>query len=680
MTTGTEEGPSAPAKPEGQGASAPATPATPEGHGASAPAEAHGHHGGSKWALMLGALGVVYGDIGTSPLYAMKECFSPESTHHVATTPGNVLGVLSLVFWSLAMIVTVKYLTFVMRADNEGAGGILALLALVPQRGGKRDNRPILLPLVLFGAALLYGDGVITPAISVLSAVEGLREAAPSLDSGIVPITCAILFGLFLVQRRGTAGVGAVFGPLMILWFVTISVLGLRAITTNPEVVKAIYPGYAVHFFLENKGHGFLILGSVVLCITGGEALYADMGHFGRRPIRMTWYAMVAPALLLNYFGQGALLLSNPAAAKSPFYALVPGWALYPVIAIATMATVIASQALISGAFSLTQQAVQLGYFPRVTIVHTSKDSEGQIYIPEVNNALLVGCIALVLGFQSSSALAAAYGIAVTGTMGITSVVYFVVIHERWKWPLWKAIPLLAMFMFFDVGYFAANAAKLLPFEERLANGEIGWVWHKGGFAPLLMATAVFTMMITWKTGRAALYNFIKEAALPLPAFLADLQAMELHRVKGTAVFMSSNPDVTPPVLLHHVKHNQVLHKQVVLLSIQNERVPEVPAERRLEVTDKGLGVFQVVARYGFMQTPNVPSVMEACRKFGIRHETNSTSYYLGRETLLTSGKARMSRWRKMLFAFLSKNARPATAYFGLPPNRVVELGMQVDL
>ncbi len=662
MTTGTEEGSRAPAKAEGHEASAPAK---PEGHGEGAPADAQGH-GGSKWALMLAALGVVYGDIGTSPLYAIKECFSPDSIHHVEPTHANVLGVLSLVFWSLTMIVTVKYLTFVMRADNEGAGGILALLALVPPKDGKRDGRPILLPLVLFGAALLYGDGVITPAISVLSAVEGLQEAATSLKPVIVPITCVILFALFLVQKRGTGGVGAVFGPLMIVWFVMISVLGIRAIATNPEVYKALYPGYAVQFFVHNKGHGFLILGSVVLCITGGEALYADMGHFGRRPIRMTWFALVFPALLLNYFGQGALLLSNPASAKNPFYALVPGWALYPVIAIATMATVIASQALISGAFSLTQQAVQLGYFPRVTIVHTSKHSEGQIYIPEVNNALLVGCITLVLVFQSSTSLAAAYGIAVTGTMGITSVVYFVVIHERWKWPLWKALPLMLMFMFFDIGYFAANAAKL-------HDGYGGWV-------PLGMATVIFAVMTTWKTGRAWLYAFIKEAALPLPAFLADLQAMDLHRVKGTAVFMSSNPDVTPPVLLHHVKHNQVLHKQVVLLSIQGERVPEVPPERRLEVTDKGLGVFQVVARFGFMQTPNVPALMEACRKYGIKHEHNSTSYYLGRETLLTNGKAKMSRWRKMLFAFVSKNARPATAYFGLPPNRVVELGMQVDL
>ncbi|MBK8251631.1 MAG: potassium transporter Kup [Polyangiaceae bacterium] len=639
------------------------TTASEESH---APKSAHGHGHGSTWALMLAALGIVYGDIGTSPLYAIKECFSPESTHRVETTPENVLGVLSLVFWSLTMVVTVKYLMFVMRADNEGQGGILALLALVPPKNGKRDGRPILLPLVLFGAALLYGDGVITPAISVLSAVEGLQEAATSLKPVIVPLTCGILIGLFLVQKRGTGGVGAVFGPLMVVWFLTLSVLGVKAIVQNPAIFKAISPTYAVEFFAHNKGHGFLILGSVVLCITGGEALYADMGHFGRSPIRRSWFLMVFPALLINYFGQGANLLQNPAAAKNPFYALVPGWALYPVIAIATCATVIASQALISGAFSLTQQAVQLGYFPRVTIVHTSKESEGQIYIPEVNWALLVACIALVLQFGSSSKLAAAYGIAVTGTMGITTVVYFVVITERWKWPMWKAVPLLILFMFFDIGYFAANAAKL----------------HDGigGWAPLIMGSVVFTVMTTWKTGRAALYAFIKEAALPLQIFLDDIENQKLHRVRGTAVFMSSNPDATPPVLLHHVKHNKVLHEQLVLLSIHSERVPEVPIERRVEVVDKGQGVFQVVARYGFMQTPNVPSVMESCKKYGIHYEVNTTSYYLGRETLLTSGKAKMSRWRKGLFAFISRNARPATAYFGLPPNRVVELGMQVDL
>jgi KUP system potassium uptake protein len=650
----------------------------------------HGHATGSTWALMLGALGVVYGDIGTSPLYAIKECFSPDSPHHVAATPANVLGVLSLVFWSLTLIVSVKYLTFVLRADNEGQGGILALLALVPQKFGRGDGRVILL-LALFGAALLYGDGVITPAISVLSAVEGLEEAAHSLKPVIVPLTCCILFGLFLVQKRGTGGIGVVFGPLVILWFLMIGVLGVRGIVSNPMVLKAVYPLYAVEFFIHNKAHGFLILGSVVLCITGSEALYADMGHFGRKPIQRSWFALVFPALLLNYFGQGANLLLHNDAARSPFYALVPSWAMYPAIAIATSATVIASQALISGAFSLTQQGVQLGYFPRVTIVHTSKHSEGQIYIPEVNWALLGACLTLVLIFQTSTKLASAYGIAATTTMTITTIVFFIVVTKRWNWPLWKSLPFLVVFLFFDLGYLGGNLAKLYPLDQLFAGGHAGSgaepAAHAvqvppgyGGWAPIIIGTAIFTMMTTWKTGRAALGAFIKEAALPLQSFLDDLESRGLHRVKGTAVFMSSNPDATPPVLLHHVKHNKVLHEQVVLLSIQGERVPEVPVDRRLEVTDKGQGIFQVVARFGFMQTPNVPILMVACKKHGIRHELNTTSYYLGRETLLTTGKSKMSRWRKALFAFISRNARPATAYFGLPPNRVVELGMQVDL
>ena len=624
----------------------------------------HGH--GSKWALMLGAAGVVYGDIGTSPLYAMKECFSPESIHHVDPTPANVLGVLSLMFWALTVIVTIKYLVFVLRADNEGAGGMLALFSLVPLRNGKRDGRPILLALALFGSALLYGDGVITPAISVLSAVEGLEGAAHSLQPVIVPITCAILVGLFLVQKRGTGGVGAIFGPLMVVWFLSIAVLGVRAISKNPGIFAAVNPWYAVQFFLHNKGHGFLVLGSVVLCITGAEALYADMGHFGRSPIRKSWFFLVFPSLLLNYFGQGALLLQDPSAAKNPFYSLVPSWALYPMIGVATLAAIIASQAMISGAFSLTQQAVQLGYFPRITIVHTSKVSEGQIYIPEINNALMVVCLTLVLVFRSSTALAAAYGIAVMGTMLITTTIFSVVVRQRWHWPLWKVIPLVATFLVFDIGFLSSTVAKLRD--------------GIGGWAPLIMGAVVFTVMTTWKTGRAALSSFIKEAALPLEVFLEDVKTRNIHRVKGTAVFMASNPDATPPVLLHHVKHNQVLHKQVVLLSVHGERIPEVPAERRVEVIDKGQGIFQVIARYGFMQTPHVPSVMEACKKSGIQYELNSTSYYLGRETLLTNGKAKMSRWRKALFAFVSRNARPATAYFGLPPNRVVELGMQVDL
>ncbi|WP_437579222.1 potassium transporter Kup [Sorangium sp. So ce887] len=637
------------------GAERPAASASAEGARGSSPKK--------TWPLMLAALGVVYGDIGTSPLYAMKECFSPISPHHVAPTPQNVLGVLSLMFWSLMMVVTVKYVTFITRADNEGAGGILALLALVPSSERKGEGRGLLVLLVLFGAALLYGDGVITPAISVLSAVEGLEVATSTLKPAVVPITCVVLLAVFLVQKRGTAGVGTIFGPVTLVWFVALTLLGAKEILHSPGVLRAVSPTYAVSFFVENNVHGFLILGAVVLCITGGEALYADMGHFGRRPIKYTWYTIVWPGLLINYFGQGAKLLEDPAAAANPFYALVPSWALYPTVAIATAATVVASQALISGAFSLTQQAVQLGYFPRVTVIHTSKDEAGQIYIPEVNSGLLISCLVLVLVFKSSSALAAAYGIAVTGTMGITTVVYYVVTRKTWGWPVWKSLPLAGLFLVIDLAFFAANSAK----------------FFHGGWVPIVMGAATFTVMTTWKTGRKHLAAAIKSVILPLDTFLEDVKRVKPHRVRGTAVFMASSPEGTPPILLHHVKHNQVLHEQVVLLSIQALNVPEVPAERRMTVIPRGEGIYQVTACYGFMQTPNAPSVLEGCKRHGLHIDLGRTSYYLGRETLLTTGSSKMSRWRKWLFAFISRNARPATAYFGLPPNRVVELGMQVD-
>ncbi|AKT42252.1 potassium transporter Kup [Chondromyces crocatus] len=629
-----------------------------------------GDHGKARMGtLMLAALGVVYGDIGTSPLYAVKECFSPQSLHRVPVTPENILGVLSLVFWSLMMVVTVKYLSFITRADNEGAGGILALLALVPTREGPEGRTPsakrrLFFLIVLFGAALLYGDGVVTPAISVLSAMEGLEVATMKLKPAVVPLTCGIILALFLVQKRGTAGVGRIFGPITLLWFVVIAALGLKEIVRNPGVLLAISPDHAVTFFLENKGHGFLILGSIVLCITGGEALYADMSHFGRPPIVRTWLAIVWPALLLNYFGQGARLLAEPAAAQNPFYALVPSWALYPTVIVATAAAVVASQALISGAYSLTQQAVQLGYFPRVTIVHTSRTEHGQIYIPEINAAMLVVCLVLVLGFQSSSGLAAAYGIAVTGTMTVTTLVYYVVVREAWGWSIWKAAPLAALFLAFDIPFFVANWAKFLH----------------GGWVPVALSLVVFVVMTTWKTGRAHLAEAFRNALLPLATFLDDVKQTAPHRVRGTAVFMASNPDGTPPALLHHFKHNQVLHEQVVLLSIQVANVPEVSDERRVYVVDLGQGFFQVTAHYGFLQTPNAPSVLSMCNAYGLTIEPRRTSYYLGRETLLIDGHSGMSRWRKVLFAFISRNARPATAYFGLPPNRVVELGMQIDL
>ncbi|MRG90732.1 potassium transporter Kup [Polyangium spumosum] len=617
---------------------------------------------GPRAALLLGALGVVFGDIGTSPLYAIKECFSPAASHRVAPTPENILGILSLVFWTLLMVVSVKYLGFILKADNQGSGGTMALLALVPPRRGPGTG-PLVL-LVLLGASLLYGEGVITPAISVLSAMEGLEVAYHPLKPLIVPLTVVILIGLFLVQKRGTGNIGNVFGIVTLLWFLTIATLGARWILVNRSVLAAVDPRYGLHFFLEHRGHGFLLLGAVVLCITGCEALYADMGHFGRAPIRRVWFVVVWPALLLNYFGQGAFLLQHPEGATNPFYALAPSWALYPTIAIATAATIVASQALISGAFSLTQQAVQLGYFPRVTIVHTSKHTEGQIYIPEINRALLVACVLLVLLFRTSSALAAAYGIAVTATMTITTVVYFVVVTQRWGWPLWKALPPVLTFLVIDLSFFTANAAK----------------FFHGGWFPVVLAVGIFTVMTTWKTGRRFLGEAFKADLSPLDQFLEDVANQKPFRVKGTAVFMASNPHGTPPVLLHHFKHNQVLHEQVVLLSITSERVPEIPPEERVSIIDKGNGFYRVRARYGFMQSPHVPSVLLACKAHGLVIDLKRTSYYLGRETLLPTGRSKMMRWRKGLFAFISRNARPATAYFGLPPGRVVEFGMQINL
>ncbi|HLK40360.1 MAG TPA: KUP/HAK/KT family potassium transporter, partial [Polyangiaceae bacterium] len=530
-----------------------------------------------------------------------------------------------------------------------------------------RDTRGrwILMSLGLFGAALFYGDGVITPAISVLSAVEGLGVATTRLTPAIVPLTVAILVALFWVQRRGTASIGGIFGPIMVLWFFTIAALGAWHIAKAPWILTAVHPAHAIRFFAGHGWHGFVVLGSVVLVITGGEALYADMGHFGPGPIRFSWFTLVMPALLLNYFGQGAWLASHPEASANPFFALVPSALIYPMVLLATVATIIASQALISGAYSLTRQAVQLGFCPRVTIVHTSGDAEGQIYVPEVNTALAVACVCLVLGFKESSALAAAYGIAVTGTMGITSIVYYVVLRRTWRWPIWKALPLVLVFLSFDVPFFAANALKFLS----------------GGWFPIAVGCGLFLVMTTWKTGRAVLGRNLASHMLPTELFLADIASHQPHRVPGTAVFMSSNPTGVPIVLLHHFKHNQVLHKVVVLLSVISEPIPEVRAADRLAVSALGGGFFQITAHYGFMQTPNVPQIMnDAAKHFGVPYVPERTSYFLGRETLLTGGTSKMFVWRKALFSFISRNARSATQYFGIPPDRVVELGMQINL
>lgn len=618
---------------------------------------------GNLAKLSLGALGVVYGDIGTSPLYAMKECFS--GPHGMPVTEHDVLGVLSLFFWSLTLVIVVKYLTFVMRADNEGEGGAFALIALLgPKRASRTRSGTLFILLGLFGASLLSGEGVITPAVSVLSAVEGLKEATDAFEPFILPLAVAILLGVFRIQRRGTGGIGAIFGPAMLVWFTTIAALGLRWIFERPDVLAAVNPAYAVAFMRLHEGQGFLMLGTVVLCLTGGEALYADMGHFGRGPIRVAWYVVVFPALLLNYFGQGALLLQRGAVPHA-FFGLVDGWLRLPLAALAMVAAVIASQALISGSFSLARAAVQLGFFPRVKIVHTSGASEGQIYVPVVNWGLAVACVTMVLGFGSSSRLAAAYGVAVTGTMSITSILFFAVARGRWRWSLLTAGPLVGLFLAVDLSFFAANMVKLTH----------------GGWVPLAIAAIVFTVMTTWRRGRALLARAFVAQTLPLPMLMEDLKRRRPPRVPGTAVFMTSNPKGASPILLHHFKHNKVMHEQVILLSLATQHVPEVPLTERIEeLVDLGDGFWQVSASYGFMQTPNVLEVLERCAVKGLVTNPPDTSFFLGRETLIITNERNLARWRKMLFAFMSKNARPANAFFQIPPNRVVELGTQIEL
>ena len=616
-------------------------------------------------ALSLGALGVVYGDIGTSPLYAIQECVS--GPHAVAATHDNVLGVLSLVLWSLLLVVALKSLVFILRADNEGEGGILALFALVAstqKNGGNGRRIAVLLMLGIFGAGLLYGDGMITPVISILGAMEGLGVRAPALAPAVVPVTIAILVGLFVVQRHGTGPLGKAFGVVMLVWFVVIAVAGVRGIAMRPAVLAALNPWWGLRFMIDNGWHGFFLLGSVFLAVTGSEALYADMGHFGRTAIRIGFNALVLPALVLNYFGQGAVVLADPAAAASPFYALAPGWTLYPMLVLATAAAVIASQALISGVFSVTRQAMQLGYWPRLRVLHTSAREEGQIYIPEMNYLLLVGCIALTIGFGSVSAIAAAYGIAVTGTMMITSLLFYVVARRLMGWGAKAAAALVGMFLVVDVAFFAANAVKIAA----------------GGWFPLAMGAAVFLMMTTWHRGRVLFARRIAEESLGLEPFLADIEQVKPHRVAGTSVFMTSNVGVTPGVLLHYFKHSKVLHQNVVLFTVRNERVPKVGGTSAVEVRKLDQGFWSVVARVGFMQDPDVPAILGQASRQGLEVDLEDVSYYLGRETLLTGGRAPMARWRKALFSFLSRNARPATQFFHLPPNRVVEIGAQIEL
>lgn len=624
-----------------------------------------GHRESGKRILLLGfsALGVVYGDIGTSPIYALRECF--HGSHLFPPTPENVLGVLSLIFWALMLIISLKYLLFVMRADNHGEGGIMALLALLaPWRDHSRKSR-LLLFIGLFGAALLYGDGVITPAISVLSAVEGLELAAPGLKPFVLPITIAVLVLLFRFQKRGTSRIGAVFGPVMLLWFATLALLGISWIVRAPQVLAAINPAHGVDFFIHNGWRGFVVLGAVFLVVTGGEALYADMGHFGRFPIRLAWFALVLPALLLNYFGQAALILLHPELASQPFFNLAPGWALYPLVLLATLATVIASQAVISGAFSLTRQAVQLGQCPHVHIIQTSHEEIGQIYIPSVNWLLMIVTISLVLGFGSSSKLAGAYGVAVTTTMVITVVLAFFVAIGKWRWHPVTAGLVMVPFLTVDLAFFGANMLKI----------------ESGGWFPLAAGGIIFTMMATWRRGREILAHRREETKEPFELFLLRVAAAPPLRVPGTAVFMVKQIPGTPHQLLHHLAHNQVLHEQVVLLSVVTREVPRVTAEKRLEIIRLEQGFSQVIVNYGFMQSPNVPVALRECESLGLMVNLDTTTFYIARETLIPSLKRRgMTLWREKLFSFMTRNALPATDFFRIPPERVVELGIRIEI
>ena len=613
--------------------------------------------------LSLSALGVVYGDIGTSPLYALRECF--HGPHAIAPLPANILGVLSLIFWALVLVISIKYLVFVLAADNHGEGGILALTALAtPIKPSGRSEYKVLIMMGIFGAALLYGDGVITPAISVLSAVEGITVATPFLSHVVLPATIVILVGLFLFQSHGTARVGKIFGPVMLLWFGALALLGIAQIVRHPSVLVAVSPSYALEFFLHNHWHGFLILGAVFLVVTGGEALYADMGHFGTRPIRLVWFSLVLPALLLNYFGQGALLLEDPEAAHNPFYRLAPAWALYPMIILATSAAIIASQAVISGAFSLTMQAVQLGFSPRIKINHTSTREYGQIYVPAVNWALMIGCIAIVIGFRSSSNLAAAYGVAVTSTMVITTVLFYIVARRIWGWSILAALPLAIFFLIIDVAFFGANIIKVAD----------------GGWFPLLLAWAVFTVMTTWKTGRRILSERIQREARPLEEFLDEMTRHPPTRVPGTAVFMNGNASRTPPALLHNLEHNKVLHEHVLFVTVKTRLLPFVAPEERVETESLGHGFHRLKIYYGFMEDPDIPHVLSEAQIPGFTYDREDLTYFLGRETIIPAKRPGMALWREHLFAVVAHNATSATAYFCLPPDRVVEMGEQIEI
>jgi len=616
----------------------------------------------SLTALTLGAIGVVYSDIGTSVLYAVKEVFG---SGHVDFTPANVYGILSIFFWTLTLIVSLKYVVLVLRADNHGEGGLVAMLALASQAVKDQPRlRTVLLLFGIFGTALFYGDGVITPAISVLSAVEGLEVIEPAFKKAVIPITLVILFALFWVQKRGTSGIGKFFGPITLVWFAVLALLGVSQIISNPVILKALSPHYALFFMWDNPGTTFIILGAVVLCVTGAEALYADLGHFGKKPIRMAWFAVVMPALTLNYFGQGALLLSQPEAVKNPFYLMAPDWALIPLVLLATMATVIASQALITGAFSVTKQVIQLGYLPRLNILHTSVRETGQIYIPMVNWGLFVAIVLAVVLFRTSSNLATAYGIAVTLDMLITTVLTFFVIRFSWKYPLWLCLAATGVFFAVDLAFFLSNLMK----------------FFSGGWFPLLIGGLIFTLMITWKEGRALLNQKLRADALDLPAFLDSVFVSPPARVEGTAVFLTAEKGTVPNALLHNFKHNKVLHEQNLFVTVENHEVPWVKLDKRLEVETLDRHCWQVVIHYGFMNDPNVPKALQSLVQQGCQLDAMSTSYFLSRDTVIPTIGGGMAPWREKLFAQMHHNASGAADFLKLPNNSVVELGSKIEI
>lgn len=611
--------------------------------------------------LALTALGVVYGDIGTSPLYAIRECFHGE--YGIAPSAANILGVLSLMVWSLILIVSLKYLTFVLRADNKGEGGVIALTAQLLSRGAGPGTRVLVLA-GLFAAALLYGDGMITPAISVLSAVEGVSLKIPAFEFWVVPVTVVILVGLFSIQRKGTHRVGILFGPVTSIWFLVLAGLGIPQIVARPDVLAALLPVHGLDFLIRNGAHGMLVLGAVFLVVTGAEALFADMGHFGRRPIRLAWYFVVLPGLLCNYFGQGALLLAHPELASAPFYSLVPSWAVFPVIGLATVATIIASQAVISGAFSLTRQAVQLGYLPRVQIVHTSPSEMGQIYIPQVNWIIMVATVGLVLAFRSSSALAAAYGVAVTATMTIATVLFAAVARQRWHWGRWWFYPLVGVFLVVDVSFLAANATKI----------------GNGAWFPLAVAAIVFAAMTTWKRGREILVDKLYSPQPSLEALIERVRAERPIRVPGKAIFLAGSARAAPPALTQNLRHNRILHEGVAVLTIRTDEIPEVAIGDKVQVESLGEGIWRVQARFGFMEEPSVPVVLELARQQGLDFAIDDCVFFLGRERIMANRKPLMSLWREAIFSYLSKNALGATRFFHIPPEQVVELGTQVEI